>query len=246
MATWQRSVFLHKVSDLKPTDLAETVFALGQNLPGKAGWLFYRKLKRRFSDRSAQVFNRMVADLGPDDIAIDLGANVGEITVQFAATGAQVHAFEPDPETFVHLTAALAGYENVHLHNAAVGKVDGTVTLYRPPSWQDESRRRSASKANTIVTNERSAGFNAGADVQLIDFARFLNELPKPAKLIKVDIEGAEWDMLDAVEDRAADRFEAMFVETHERFDLSILPMLKARQAHYAATDRPYVNLYWK
>ena len=237
---------MDKVSDLKPTDLAETVFALGQNLPGRAGWLFYRKLKRRFADRSAKVFDRMVAALGPDDIAIDLGANVGEITTRLATTGAQVHAFEPDPETFAHLQTALAGHGNVHLHNAAVGGRDGTVTLYRPPSWQDETRRRSASKANTIVANDRSAGFNPGAEVPLVDFARFLNELPKPAKLIKVDIEGAEWDMLDAVEARAMDRFEAMFIETHERFDLSILPMLKARQARYAATDRPYVNLYWK
>lgn len=237
---------MDRISDLKPTGLTERVFAAGQHLPGQAGWLFYRKLKRRYADRSAAVFDRMLAQLGPGDIAIDLGANVGEVTAQLAATGATVHAFEPDPETFGHLSRAMAGRDNVHLHNAAVGGRDGTVTLYRPPSWQDESRRRSASKANTIVANDRSAGFDPGAEVPLVDFARFLRDLPRPAWLIKVDIEGAEWDMLDAVEARAMDRFEAMFVETHERFDLSILPMLRARQARYAAMDRPYVNLYWK
>ncbi len=237
---------LDRISDLKPTDLAEQVFAVGQNLPGQIGWLCYRKLKRRYADRSAEVFNRMVAQLGPGDIAIDLGANVGDVTAQLAATGATVHAFEPDPETFGHLRAAMGGQDNVVLHNAAVGGRDGTVTLYRPPSWQDETRRRSASKANTIMLSDRSAAFDAGAKVPLVDFARFLTDLPRPASLIKVDIEGAEWDMLDAVEARAMDRFEAMFVETHERFDLSILPALKARQARYRAMARPYVNLFWK
>lgn len=237
---------MDRISDLEPTDLAELLFAAGQGLPGQIGWMFYRKLKRRYADRSAVVFNRMVAALKPGDIAIDLGANVGEVTAQLAATGATIHAFEPDPETFGHLSAALGARPNVHLHNAAVGGRDGTVTLYRPPSWQDEDRRRSASKANTIVANDRSAGFDAGAEVPLIDFARFLIDLPRPASLIKVDIAGAEWDMLDAVEARAMDRFKAMFVETHERFDLSILPMLRARQARYAALARPYVNLYWK
>lgn len=237
---------MDRVSDLRPTDLTERLFAAGQGLPGGLGWICYRKLKRRYADRSIEVFGRMLDALGPGDIAIDLGANVGEVTLQLAATGATVHAFEPDPETFEHLTAATAGRDNVILHNAAVGGRDGTVTLYRPPSWQDEAQRRSASKANTIVANDRSAGFDAGAEVPLVDFARFLNELPKAASLIKVDIEGAEWDMLDAVEARAMDRFDAMFIETHERFDLSILPALRARQARYAAMDRPYVNLYWK
>ena len=236
---------LDKVSDLKPRDTLEKIFAAGQHLPGRAGWVFYRKLKRRYANHTINVFERMVAQLGPDDIAIDLGANVGVITAKLAQTGAQVHAFEPDPETFEHLSAAMAQFPNVHLHNAAVSGRDGTITLYRPPSWQDETKRRSASKANTIVANDRSSSFDIGAEVPLVDFARFLNDLPKPAKLIKVDIEGAEWDVLDAVEERAFDRFDAMFVETHERFDLSILPTLKARQLRYAALDRPYINLYW-
>ena len=57
---------------------------------------------------------------------------------------------------------------------------------------------------------------------------------------------GAEWDMLDVVEERAMDRFQFMFVETHERFDLSILPDVKKRIARYAQLEAPYINLFWK
>lgn len=232
--------------DLRPETPLEHLFALGQHLPGQLGWIFYRKLKRRLSNRSYAVFDAMLAQLGPEDIVIDLGANVGEITAQMAATGASVHAFEPDPETFTHLQKATKGLANVTLHQAAVSGEDGTVTLFRPPSWQDETSRRSASKANSILTGERTANFDAACEVELIDFARFLNELPSKARIIKVDIEGAEWDMLRAVEARALDRFDAMFIETHERFDLSILPEVRAMQARFAKMERPYINLYWK
>lgn len=232
--------------DIGPRGAFERFLDLGQRLPGRAGWICYRKLKRRISDRSYEVFDRIADRIGPGDIAIDLGANVGEITGRLAASGATVHAFEPDPETFAHLARNTAGLDNVVLHQAAVSDRDGSVTLFRPPSWRDEDSRRSASKANSIVQSDRTAGFDRAGEVPLVDFARFLNTLPAPAKLVKVDIEGAEWDMIDAVMDRAPDRFEAMFVETHERFDLSILPRARALQDRFAATDAPYVNLYWK
>ncbi len=237
---------LPRMADLTPQGAVERILAIGQCLPGTPGWICYRKLKRRLADRSFHIFDQLLSRLGPDDIAIDLGANVGEITTRMAATGAMVHAFEPDPETFEHLTLNTQNFPNVMLHQAAVGAEDGIVTLFRPPSWKDEERRRSASKANSILTGSRTDGFDAAGEVTLIDFAKFLTTLPKPAALIKVDIEGAEWAMLDAVRARAMDRFDAMFVETHERFDLSILPHAKALQAEFAGRDHPYINLYWK
>lgn len=241
--TSSRSFFMR---DLRPETPLEKLLDLGQHLPGALGWICYRKLKRRLSNRSYAVFDQMLEQIGAGDIVIDLGANVGEITQQMAATGATVHAFEPDPETFTHLQNATKDLNNVVLHQAAVGGEDGTVTLFRPPSWQDEQSRRSASKANSIMTGDRTAQFDAACEVELIDFARFLNELPTKVKVIKVDIEGAEWAMLRAVEARALDRFDAMFIETHERFDLSILPEVRAMQARFAQMDRPYINLYWK
>lgn len=236
--------FPFRMADLKPEGPVEALLDLGQRLPGGLGWICYRKLKRRLANRSYDLFGRAVSMLGPGDVAVDLGANVGEVTRPLAATGATVHAFEPDPETFALLSANLAGFPNVVLHQAAVGDRDGTVELFRPRSYAE--RTRSASKASSIVRRDARMNTEAGIPVPLVDFARFLNELPKPARLVKVDIEGAEWAMLKAVTDRALDRFEAMFVETHERFDLAVLPEAKRLQALAAGLERPYLNLYWK
>ena len=38
--------------------------------------------------------------LGRGDLAIDCGANVGHVTAALARTGAEVHAFEPNPQAF--------------------------------------------------------------------------------------------------------------------------------------------------
>ena len=230
---------------LRPIGAFERVMALGAHLPGAAGYLCFRKMKRRIGQRGVTAFQAALRRLGPGDIAVDLGANIGEITQQLAETGAQVHAFEPDPETFSHLAARFADAPNVTLHNAAAGGRDDEVTLYRPASWADEAMRRSASKANSVADMAKARGFTPSGTVPMIDFASFLNELPGDVQLVKVDIEGAEWELLEAVLDRAPDRFRAMFVETHERVDRATLPLVRRMQAQFAAKPDPYVNLYW-
>ncbi|MEM9754763.1 MAG: FkbM family methyltransferase [Pseudomonadota bacterium] len=232
-------------STLRPLGRAETALALAARLPGYPGYVAFRKLKRRIAVRSRAAFDAAVAGLGPGDIAVDLGANIGTITRSLAATGATVHAFEPDPETFQHLQAGVGSLPNVHLHNAAAGGRDGTVTLYRPASWHDETQRRSASKAASVAEMAAKRGFEPSGSVPMIDFANFINSLNDVVQLIKVDIEGAEWDLIDAVMARAPDRFEAMFVETHERLDPGVRPLVRDMQARFAAAPAPYVNLFW-
>lgn len=236
---------LPDAATLRPRGGFERAMALGAHLPGPPGYICFRKLKRRMGQRGEAAFRAAVASLGPGDIAIDLGANIGDITEALARTGATIHAFEPDPETFLHLSARMTGHDNVTLHNAAAGDRDGEVTLYRPASWHDTDRRRSASKANSVADQARARGFEASGTVPMVDFARFLNDLPGPAQLVKMDIEGSEWEVLDAIADRAPRQARAMFVETHERVDRGVLPRVRAMQAHFADNPDPYVNLYW-
>lgn len=229
---------------LKACGPVEQAFALLSRLPGWIGRVGYRKLKRRIAIRARAEFDRLAASLGPGDIAIDLGANVGDFTRRLAATGAEVHAFEPDPDTFAVLAERLADLPNVRLHNMAAGDRAGTVPILRPQSWY-QGAERSASKAVTVIETARSSGFVQAGTVAMIDFAEFLRALPRPASLVKVDIEGAEWGLLDAVLGRAGDRFAAMFVETHERFDPVRVPQVQALQQRFRRQPRPYVNLYW-
>src|SRR5690348_12928173 len=94
---------------IAPIGPFERALAFGQRVPSGFGFFCYRQLKRRFTSRSAPLFDAWVARLGPGDIAIDLGAHVGTITERLARTGATVHAFEPDPDAFAILSAQMAG-----------------------------------------------------------------------------------------------------------------------------------------
>ncbi|MFM7443241.1 MAG: FkbM family methyltransferase, partial [Tabrizicola sp.] len=61
-----------------------------------------RKLKRRHKRdlrhaRAEGMLAGIAAMLRPGDVAVDCGANRGDVTAVLAASGAVVHAFEPDP-----------------------------------------------------------------------------------------------------------------------------------------------------
>jgi len=95
--------------------------------------------------KAKQEFESVLEGLTPDDIVIDCGANFGKYTVLMAATGATVHAFEPDPEAFAELSKAAAKLTNVTLWNAAVGLRDGEFPLYRSTKFVPNSPQYTAS-----------------------------------------------------------------------------------------------------
>lgn len=230
--------------DLWPSVPAERLFCAGVDLPAGIGMVFFRKLKRRLMKRAEHRFDQLAAALGPDDIALDLGANVGDLTLKLAAGGAEVHAFEPEPATFRLLADRFADMPNVHLHQAAVSDRDGQVELVLPASFTELPR--SASKAASIA-HRRYAGEGHHAHlVQMRDIRDVLRALRKPPVLIKMDIEGAELMVLSAMRD--AGLFHdglAVFVETHERLDPESFGRVRALH-RWARSEAPgYVNLNW-
>lgn len=89
------------------------------------------------------------AMLQPGDIALDLGANMGVVTAQLAATGARVIAYEPDPFAFGTLQQKFSETPNVTLVNAAVGIGGGVVRLMRADNFADNPE--GASVKSTIL-----------------------------------------------------------------------------------------------
>lgn len=230
--------------DLWPVGPLERLLAAGCDLPLGLGAICFRKLKRRLMGRAEARFDALAASLGPGDIALDLGANVGDMTAKLAATGAEVHAFEPEPATFALLRDRFAGMGNVHVHQAAVSDRDGTTTLILPASFAEKPR--SASKAASIAHSRYAVAGHTALDVETRDIRGILAGLGKPPRLIKMDIEGAELAVLGAM--RAAGLFHpglAVFVETHERLDPATFADVRAL-GRWARQDAPcYVNLSW-
>src|SRR5437868_3391265 len=70
------------------------------------------------------------AGLREGDLAIDCGANVGEITARMRSSGAEVYAFEPNPQAFTALYRRFAADAGVHCLPKAVLDSPGTVKLF--------------------------------------------------------------------------------------------------------------------
>ncbi|WP_052248893.1 FkbM family methyltransferase [Leisingera sp. ANG-Vp] len=238
--------FIPKAVRPVPSGAFEVFMSVGQNLPGKLGYICNRKLKRRLCARALDTFSQVLADTKAGDLCIDLGANVGEISQRLAETGADVISFEPDPGAYEQLQAACGQLPNVELVHKAAGARAEQLMLRRSVKWsEDDPSGRTA--MSSIVRTDREMSEDNGVLVEVVDLVAYLTALDRDIRILKMDIEGAEWDVLDALlAAPVLNRIDCIFVETHERFDPArYIPVFERLQTQAEAMRRPYINLYW-
>ena len=142
--------------------------------------------------------------LPPKAIILDCGANIGLSVLWFKQLNAdaQIIAFEPDPANFLLLKKNIDSYklENITCHHAAVWNEDTTRTFSA-----DGGMASSFASANSTDTIR----------VTCLRLKKFLQQ---PIDFLKLDIEGAEWDVLkDCAESLVS--VKRIFVEYHGQFD---------------------------
>ena len=187
-------------------------------------WAKLSGRRARAQARAKVAFKQALAGLTAADVAIDLGANAGEFTRPMAETGAQVYAFEPDPHALKMLEKSVAAFANVTIVPAAAGTADGTAQLYRSTRFAREPDRRS--KSSSLLPQKRNVSVAASVQIETRDLIAFLTGLDQDIALIKMDIEGAEVALMEALlAAPVAARIGDIFIETHER----ALPHLAAR-----------------
>lgn len=220
-------------------DLLETLRTEASYLASKLTGAKTRARRAAFA-----AFDAAVAALGPGDLAIDLGANVGRYTEILAETGADVIAFEPDPHAFELLSTRVGGCPNVTLYPAAAGDQAGQISLYRRLDFDSAPDRKTSS--SSIFGDKRKMDTGHPVAVELIDFPAFLAALERDVALIKIDIEGAEVPLMEALlAHPVAPRVAAIFLESHERVVRPLAARTRALKAQTAGLRRPQVNWDW-
>jgi len=217
-------------------------------LEGELAKLRRRQERNMNAARAKGLMQGILSMLKPDDLVLDCGANVGEITEVLAKTGAQVHAFEPDPFCFGKLTKRFKKADNVTLHNVAVGTTDGVIQLMRADNFDENPR--GASVKSTVISGGRKIDEVDTIEVKLMDLPAFIAEKTKDGAevaFLKMDIEGAELDLLEHMQ--ASGQFEDIrltVAETHEHKFKELRPRFETLRANiteqYPITK---VNLDW-
>lgn len=211
------------------------------HLPGKVGRRYRQKYETRSVDKRFDVALLRVEG----KTCIDLGANLGVYTRKMASVAKRVIAFEPDPWTHSVLQTNISDLVNVTIENVAASTKDGTVSLYRQARFEDDPARYSESSSivveKTDVTEERAI------EVRQVDFIRYLDDLDEDIGLLKIDIEGAEVDLLEALFDRPdiLKRIDYIFAETHETWIPDHEERVKALRERAMNIKLPRIDLYW-
>jgi FkbM family methyltransferase len=161
----------------------------------------------RFVTWNPAEYDAFRAAARPGAVALDVGANVGAYTLllgQWVRPGGRVYAFEPAPEALDGLArhVALNGLgETVSVVRAAAAASSGTATL----------------AVDGISGANRLAEAPGGERVETVTIDDFCARGSLRPTFIKIDVEGAELDVLRGARDTIAaggDRL-ALFVEMH-------------------------------
>jgi FkbM family methyltransferase len=144
------------------TGSAPFLFRLGNKLY-KGAFPIYRPLYSVFKAHADRAERRVLArHLSPGSVAVDAGANIG-IYSQFLARcvspAGMVHSFEPEPENFARLRAAVANLPNVRVNELAISDKTGESVLYvsddlnvdhRAYTTEGETRRTVSIRSTTL------------------------------------------------------------------------------------------------
>jgi len=121
-------------------------------------------------------------------IWLDLGGNIGTFTWLASSKGSKVFSFEPEPENFKFLVENTKDCERVQVfQEGVVAGSDGTLELYICKGDYNKYR-------HTIFKKRGRQSIQ----IKVRNFQKILEEF-KPNG-IKIDIEGAEIELLESVE----------------------------------------------
>lgn len=143
-----------------------------------------------------------------NDLVIDIGGNRGIYTYQLWRHGAKVEVFEPNPTCCQILKAWAADKRNVSVHSVALSSQEGSANLHIPVDGSGVEHDASASIEHSGFTQAR----DQLVPLQTLDSYRF-----DGVTLIKIDVEGHEYSVIEGAEETIVSSRPALLVEIEQR-----------------------------
>jgi FkbM family methyltransferase len=188
--------------------------------------------------------------IGKDKTCIDVGANVGFYTTRFARMAKLVFAFEPSPSAFEQLKHNTHGFGNVRCYQLAISDKIGRLELLVPnfflsireaattkPEWIDKlppTQRRSVERMSVQATT--------------LDFLCREGLFDRESVgLVKIDVEGAEYDVLVGSLELLRKYHPRILLEVHGKENLRPCKDLLAEIGYALNTvkEMARMEVYW-
>jgi FkbM family methyltransferase len=182
-------------------------------------------------------------DINKNDVVIDCGANVGNVTSILSSTGASVFAFEPNPYAFDVLRERFNNSPNVLCFNTAISDTYGKSTLYL--HRRDKEDHVKWSVGSSLLPFKENVNKCSFVEVETTRLSDFIQTMSRRIKLIKMDIEGSECEVLnDLIDTGVIHSIDLVLVELHVRIGPLVpdIDLLKKRLYYANITN---INLDW-
>jgi len=137
----------------------------------------------------------------PSRKALDIGANIGEVSWQLLQAGYEVYAFEPFPPVFTQLKQNFAGRSNFHPMEVAIGSADGRMDLHLVSCLsEDKAKYADPTVYSTLKprTMPEDLPFTDTVQVEVrsLQSLHQSQELPTDIGLVKIDTEGFDLEVM--------------------------------------------------
>jgi len=182
----------------------------------KGYWFLGRK--REFETMTA--FQRL---LKSGDVVIDVGAHIGYTAVFFArlvGPAGHIYAFEPGPNNlpYTRRNCSNCQFKNISLIEMAASDSDGCAPLYiETLTGQNNSLLCDYPSVSAVARTHGSRPETAPATVRTIQLDSYLEQYDLRPALIKIDVEGAEAEVLNGALKTLARIRPILMVEVTQR-----------------------------
>lgn len=163
-----------------------------------------------------------LGDLKGVDVAVDVGANIGLVSVTLACLGASVHAYEPDADNFALLIENAAGWPIMARQEALF---DGS------PSVSVERNRSGLTRTGHNLYD--AAQVTASTLDVAVERGRYVD-------FLKMDVEGAEATIIGSATSATFERIGVIAMEYHDAADVPLLARCLATTHHVEVCPKPH------
>ena len=135
----------------------------------------------------------------------DVGANTGSVTIDFSAhfPEAQIYAFEPVSHTFALLKKSTAKFGNVTAVQLGLGARDFEIEI-------PLNRENTINSITAPPGEENTVGHEK---IKIVSLDNFFTGLTQAIDIIKIDVEGYEFEVLEGASSILQDQVKAIIIE---------------------------------